>query len=58
LQEKLSFIPQEKTTFEIFVFNVSRELDHPALLRLEGVYQDADNIVQVVTHLTRLSSGS
>jgi hypothetical protein len=30
------------------VFDVSRDLDHPALLRLEGVYQDADNIVQVV----------
>ncbi len=27
---------------------MSRDLDHPALLRLEGVYQDADNIVQVV----------
>ncbi len=30
------------------MFGVSRDLDHPALLRLEGVYQDADNIVQVV----------
>ncbi len=47
-KEKLSFIHQEKTTFEIFVLDVTRDLDHPALLRLEGVYQDADNIVQVV----------
>jgi len=38
----------------------TRELDHPALLRLEGVYQDADTIVQVYSsiHINNINYNS